>query len=255
MLGKYCAPGGTDQLAEFTCRKLEMNDVGQRMCACGGPFCAIFFGIGLLIAGFVPPPSPALTAEAIAAVYRSHTNGIRAGMILGLFGMVGYISLVVVISVQLRRIPNVGRLASYLQLGAGSIGVLTVMFPIMIFATTAFRPERDPRLTQLLNDLGWLIIIPAFPTFIAQFTAIALGIFQDKSSRPVFPRWAAYFNLWVALLFVPGALAYFFLTGPFAWNGLFSFWLAASAFFFWLLAMTWLTLKALDGAAPPAEGS
>lgn len=83
---------------------------------------------------------------------------------------------------------GISGLPPILQLGAGSIGVLTVMFPIMIFAITAFRPERDPQLTQLLNDAGWLIIIPAFPTFIAQFADIAFGTLQDKSAIPVFLR-------------------------------------------------------------------
>ena len=123
------------------------------------------------------------------------------------------------------------------------------MFPVMILGVAAFRPERDPQITQALNDLAWLIIIPAFPTFIAQFLAIAFGIFQDTTPTPVFPRWAAYFNAWAAVLFVPGGFAYFFRTGPFAWNGLLAFWVAAGAFFVWLLVMTWLTLRAINNEA------
>jgi hypothetical protein len=226
-----------------------MNSLDQKICAWGGPFCAAAIGAGLLLAGFVPPPSPALDAHQIAAIYRDHAGAIRCGMVLALFGIAGYAALVGVVSVQLHRIEGVGRLAPYVQLGAGAIGVLTVMFPLMIFATAAFRPERDPALTELLNDLGWLVIIPAFPTFLAQFGAIALGILQDEGARPVFPRWAAYFNLWVGILFVPGGFAYFFRSGPFAWNGLFSFWIAATAFFAWLLVMTWLVLTAIKGEA------
>jgi hypothetical protein len=222
-----------------------MRSSDQIICAWGGPFCAASFGAGLLLAGFVPPPSPTLTAVQIAHIYTNHATGIRAGMILGLVGMVGFIALVAAISAQMRRMQSRSSLPVYLQLGAGSIGVLTVMFPIMVFAITAFRPERDPQLTQLLNDVGWLIVIPAFPTFIAQFGAIAFGILQDQSPAPVFPRWAAFFNAWVALLFVPGGFAYFFRTGPFAWDGLLAFWVAAGAFFFWLIVMTWLTLKAI----------
>ena len=223
-----------------------MNYFDQKMCAWGGPFCAAFLGVGLLMAGFVPPPSPMLTANEIAAIYASNASMIRAGMVLGLFGIAGYAALVGGISAQLRRIPGVGHLPPHLQTTAGSIGILTVMFPVMIFAVAAFRPERDPQLTQMLNDLGWLVIIPAFPTFIAQMLAIALGILQDKGPTPVFPRWAAYFNVWVAVLFIPGGFAYFFRTGPFAWDGLLAFWLAASAFFAWLLVMPWLMLRTIQ---------
>jgi hypothetical protein len=222
-----------------------------KICAWGGPFCAVFLGVGLLLAGFVPPPPPTLTPEQIATVYQANATLIRIGMILGLVGIAGWAALVGSISVQLRRIHGAGRLGAYLQLGAGSIGVLTVMLPIMIFAIAAFRPERNPALTQLLNDTGWLIIIPAFPTFVAQFLGIALAVLRDTATRPVYPRWSAYFNLWAGLLFLPGALSYCFRTGPFAWNGIFAFWIAAAAFFLWLLVMTWLTLAAINSAASP----
>ncbi|MEC9358561.1 MAG: hypothetical protein VX836_11915 [Pseudomonadota bacterium] len=164
----------------------------------------------------------------------------------GLVGIAGFAMFVAAISAQMRRMQGIGPLAPYLQLGAGSIGVLTVMFPIMIFAIAAFRPERDPQLTQLLNDVGWLIIIPAFPTFLAQFLAIAFGALRDQGAEPVFPRWVAYFNVWVGLLFVPGAFAYFFRTGPFAWDGLLAFWIAAGAFFAWLVTMTPVLLRAIN---------
>lgn len=47
----------------------------------------------------------------------------------------------------------------------------------------------------------------------------------------------------------PGAFAYMFRTGPFAWNGLLAFWLAASAFFAWLITMMCLTLRAISAEA------
>lgn len=225
-----------------------MSLTDQKLCAWGGPFFVACFGPGLFLADFIPPPSPTLDAEQVAAFYAGNVNGIRIGMILGLLGIAGWVTLVGSISAQMRRMQLTSRLASDLQLGAGMIGVLTVMLPIMIFAITAFRPERDPGLTQLLNDVGWLIIIPAFPTFIGQFLGIALGSFGDRRPEPVFPRWAGYFNLWVAVLFVPGGVAYFFRTGPFAWSGLLAFWVAASAFFIWLLVMPWLVLRAIGDA-------
>lgn len=229
-----------------------MCKIDQNLCAWGGIFCAVTFGIGLFMAGFVPPPSPNLSAEAVAAIYRGNANMIRGGMVLGLLGMAGYAAFVGVIAAQMWRMDTASRLPALLQLGAGSIGVLTVMFPIMIFAATAFRPERAPELTQMMNDLGWLIIIPAFPTFIAQFGAIAAGSLLDRNERPVFPRWAAYFNIWVTMLFLPGGFAYFFRTGPFAWDGLFDFWLAAGAFFAWLMVMTPLVLRAIRESQPHA---
>jgi hypothetical protein len=230
-----------------------MSLTDQKFCAWGGWFFVLCFGPGLFLASFVPPPAPTLTPEQVAAFYTEHATGIRAGMILGLLGLTGWITLVGAISAQMRRMRLSSSLPHGLQLGAGMIGVLTVMLPIMIFATIAFRPERDPAVTQGLNDLGWLIIIPAFPTFLAQFLGLALGILQDRSAEPVYPRWVAYFNMWVGLGFMPGAFSYFFRTGPFAWSGLFAFWVAASAFFIWLLVMPYVTVQAVNRARRAQE--
>jgi hypothetical protein len=41
------------------------------------------------------------------------------------------------------------------------------------------------------------------------------------------------------VLFVPGLFVGFFVRGPFAWNGILSFWVAAAAYGTWLLAMAW----------------
>lgn len=209
----------------------------ERICAWGGPLCAALFGVGLLLAGFVPPPSPTASAAEIAEFYASNAIQIRAGTVLGLSGLIGYLALVGAISGQMRRMEIRSAAPRYLQLGAGSVGMLTVMLPIMVFAIAAFRPERSPELTQMLNDMGWLVIIPAFPTFIAQFGAIAAAVFSDRRAQPVYPRWVGYFNVWIAILFVPGGFAYFVRTGAFAWDGLLAFWAAAGAFFAWLLVM------------------
>ena len=216
----------------------------EKIGAWGGPFCAALFGAGLLIAGFVPPPSPTLAAGEIARIYMENGTRIAAGMVIGLFGFAGYLALVAAISSQMQRMRLPSRASCHLQLGAGSVGVLTVMLPSMVFAATGFRPERSAELTQSLNDLGWLVIIPAFPTFIAQFSAITAATFSDSSPQPVYPRWVGYFNVWIAILFVPGGFAYFVRTGPFAWDGILAFWGAAGAFFAWLLVMCWQVLSA-----------
>ena len=48
----------------------------------------------------------------------------------------------------------------------------------------------------------------------------------------------------MAFLFAPSCLLTFFKTGPFAWNGLLSFWVAAGAFGAWFLVMTPLMVRA-----------
>jgi hypothetical protein len=107
----------------------------------------------------------------------------------------------------------------------------------MVMIVASFRPERDPQLTQTLNDLAWIPFIMVFPPVMIQALSIAVAIL-NKPDQDVFPRWLAYFNVWCAVLFLPAVLIPFFKRGPFAWHGLLEFWLAAVVFFGWFAVMT-----------------
>ena len=107
----------------------------------------------------------------------------------------------------------------------------------------------------MFNDAGWLMFLMPFTTFIVQNFAIGLAILGDRSAQPVFPRWVAYFNFWVAVLFLPGGLLTFFKSGPFAWNGLFAFWVPFVVFFTWYILMFALLRKGIiaQATASPAR--
>ena len=223
-----------------------MNSTAQKVFAYGGPVCALAFGAGLFLMGFVPPPRPSLSPEEIAAIYRQDYPAIRVGVMISLFGLSAWAAYVGVISTQLLRIKGVSRLGALTHLGAGSAGVLTVLIPLMLIGICAYRPERDPVLIQTLNDAVWLSFMMPFSTFLTQFTAFAVAVLGDKSPAPVFPRWTAYVCLWAGLQFAAGGFALFFKTGPFAWNNLFPFWLGGGAFFLWLVVLTPCVLRAID---------
>ncbi len=101
----------------------------------------------------------------------------------------------------------------------------------------AFRPDRAPELTVTLTDLAWILFVTPIGPFIAQNLAVAGAVLTDRASTPVFPRWVGYANLWIALLFCPAGLAYFFKGGPFAWQGIFAFWLGLVMYSAWLVVM------------------
>ncbi len=63
------------------------------------------------------------------------------------------------------------------------------------------------------------------------------AIMSVQHEQPIFPRWVGYFNIWVAVLFIPGGLLTFFKTGPVAWNGLLAFWMPVVVFFAWYIVM------------------
>ena len=76
----------------------------------------------------------------------------------------------------------------------------------------------------MLNDMSWLMFLGIISSACVQVAALGLAILLDKRTKPVFPRWAGYFNIWVALIWVPAAIIPFFKTGPLAWNGVFAWW-------------------------------
>ncbi len=208
------------------------------LCAWSGPMFMVVFGVGFWwIAGFVPPPSPSLSAADVAALYQQHTTSIRLGLAIALGSCGLIVPFVGLISAQIRRIQGISPAFCYAQLGAGSAGVLVLIIPMLVLEAVTYRPERDPNLTQMLNDLGWLMFIMPFTLASIQGAVLAAAILLDEAKRPVFPRWVAYFNIWVALLFIPGAVAVFFKSGPFAWNSVFPFWIPLVVFGSWFLVM------------------
>jgi hypothetical protein len=225
----------------------------QRVCAWCGIICPVLFFLGLLAAGFLPPMSPSLSAAEVAAHYQQHTTGIRLGAGLVFLSSMFYVWFTAVISGQMRRIPGVHPTVLNAQLAAGAFACLTFLVPAMLFAVTAFRPDRSADSTQLLNDMSWIILVMPWPPFMAQYFAFAFAILSDPRPTPVFPRWLAYVDIWVVLLFTPAIVLPFFKTGPFAWNGLFVFWLPAVVFGTMFVVNTVALLKAINSEAREAE--
>ena len=198
-----------------------------------------------LLAGFVPPPAPSLPPAEVTAVYQNNTNFIRAGMVLIILSAGFVAPWTALISVQLRRIEGAARALTYTQLIAGAAGIVLFTVSAIIWATAAFRPERSPDLMVLLNDLAWISVVTPVGPFLLQNIAIGLAILQDRGALPIFPRWAGFLNFWVALGLLPGVMGIFFKHGPFAWNGLFVFWIPLTVFGAWYVVMFVLLLQAI----------
>jgi hypothetical protein len=115
----------------------------QRICAASGIICPVLFFLGLLAAGFLPPLAPGLLAAEVAAYYQAHTTGIRIGAALIFLSSMFYVWFTAVISDQIRRIPGLHPTALNAQLAAGAFACLTFLVPAMLFAVTAYRPDRS----------------------------------------------------------------------------------------------------------------
>jgi len=205
----------------------------QRACTWAGPaFVAVFFG-GIMCAGWLPPLSANMTADEVARLYVEDGDRIAVGAILiGTAGMFQGIW-AAVMSTQMRRIEGDRPVMTYAQLAAGGVGILVVVLPFVFFSLAAYRPERNPEITQAFHDIGWISLVGVGWPAILQALAVGIATLSDRGTRPVFPRWFGYFNLWMAFAFVPGPLLVLFETGPFAWHGFAVFWIPAAVFGLW----------------------
>jgi len=225
-----------------------MNPKYQRLSLWVALVGIILGGIGFVAcAKFMPPISPALTAEEIVNLYLTDTNLKRMGFALSMLGNGLYFPLVAVIAVQMRRMEGgITGVMGYIQISSGAVNALLLLLPSLFFTAAAFRPERSPEITMALHDVGWFIAVMPVSSFMIQQFAIALAIFDDKSKVPVFPRWVAYMNIWVALLYLPAYLDTFFKHGPFAWNGILAFWIPGLTFaLLWIPVMYVYLFKAI----------
>jgi hypothetical protein len=234
---------------------MDPQMIFQRICAWAGVICVTMFFAAFFLAGFVPPLSPALPPAEVAAHYQEHLGGIRVGAGVMLISGAFYAVFTGLISAQMRRIPGIHPTVIYAQLAAGAFGCLTFLVPAMLFAATAFRPDRDPALTQLLNDLSWIMLVMPWPPFMAQNFAFAFAILCDRRERPLFPRYVAYVNIWAPLVFSPAIALPFFKTGPLAWSGLFVIWIPAFVFIAQFVVNTTALLRAIkdEEQHAPAE--
>jgi hypothetical protein len=217
----------------------------QRICIwCAVPFGLLFF-VGLLLAGWLPPPSPSDPAAVTAQHYAEYRNGILAGSLIIMFAGTLCVPFSAAIASQIRRVESRLHPIAYVQLGAGAVVAVGFIIPTFFWVAAAFYPGVDPALLRILTAAGWLPMMGAIPPAILQNLSIAVAALADRNSETVFPRWVGYFNIWVSLLFLPAGLVFFFHDGPFAWNGTLTFWLAAPVFGVWLIVMLVVVLRAI----------
>lgn len=199
----------------------------------------IWISAFLLFPGFTPPMSPTMSAEQVAAFYRdpAHLSRIRGSMILFNWFCVGLIPVLILIMMQIRRMAHRTPIFAYCMLGCAAGGPTIFLVANIFWLLAAFRPERNPELTQMYNDLAWITFTTGVPFLIAQSVILALAIYFDDPQQPVLPRWVAHFNLIIAAALVPAAFVALTLSGPVAWDGVLSFWLKNIAIGVWIVVM------------------
>lgn len=219
----------------------------DRICAWCGPAFVILF---VLLWGYVgqnlPNPSPALSPTELADRYLNNLSSIRIGFISSLIVIVLYMAWTSLLSSQMSRIEGTSRTLTYLQLIGGALTVMVVSFSAMYWCVAAFRPERTPELFTLLTDTGWLCIDLQYPCTQLQMWALAIVALHDRSKTPLLPRWACWLTIWAAISFFPASLTGVMKIGPFAWNGVLSYYFPYFCWLCWFSVTSFYMIKEVN---------
>jgi len=221
-----------------------MNSQGQRILLWTTPAA----GLGFLLAywlfpAFSPPLSPTLTPEEVASFFRDNVSAVLGVAVLCNMIGVSLIPLFAVVAAQMSRIGSSSSVFSYAYIMCVGVGTTSFVLADYCWAMAAFRPDRDPQLISLLNDMAWFFFIAPVGAIIAQNLCLALAIYLDTRETPVFPRWVAHFNVVTAVLMAPAAFSFMYKTGPLAWDGSLSFTLRLATYTVYVAVMFLVMLR------------
>jgi hypothetical protein len=107
--------------------------------------------------------------------------------------------------------------------------------------------------------LGWMVIDLAYMVTSWQIIAASIVFLRDKREKKLVPAWVSWWGYVTVASFFPVSLIPFFKTGPWAFQGLFNFWIAFPTWYIWIVSMSIYIIKAVnriqveDGAAVKDE--
>lgn len=217
------------------------------------PLVALLVGAFVLFPGFIPPVSPAASAEEVATFYRQDLSRVRYSMILFNWFGVALIPIVLLIAERMRAMAHRTPVLRYCVIGVAGGAPIVFLTSTVFWLLAAFRPERSPDLTLMTNDLAWITFTCGVPFLVALYLFLALAVLWDAQAQPVFPRWVAWFNVAIAAAVAPAGFSGLTKSGVFAWDGLVSFWVKNVAFLLWIVVMAVMLRPAMARAGEVTE--
>lgn len=209
-----------------------------------------FLLVGMATAGFLPSQPPSLTPEEVAAVYVGEDIWrIRIGMVIALIGSMLYVPWTAILAKLIMRVEGKVGILTICQIIAGCTNVLLTAYPTGYWMLGSFRPDRNPELIQLIQDISWTQFLGVITPFYFVPISIAIAALMDKDPNPLIPRWVGWFNIWFEVTLLPLTIVFWVQHGPFSWNGVFGFYLPFIVFFIWFFVMTYVIRKSIDRIA------
>ncbi len=223
----------------------EMNPLVMRVFLWSGVvvIVALIVAQGFIM-GFIPGISPNLSAQETARYFIENKDRILLGSLIQCICWCLYGTWAIPIILFIRKMERGMPALTYASLvNVGGGWVFFILIP-MTWTAIAFRADTlDPQIIQIMNDWVWFDWLFTWPSFSIWMFIIAAAIFMDHNVPSLYPRWVAFFNVWSGILICPAGLIGFFKKGPFAYDGMISFWFAVFVFFGWMAVMTITTFR------------
>jgi hypothetical protein len=219
-----------------------------KILAWAGPvFLAAVFGLWGLLARNMPPFPPSATPDEVKA----HFQEFRLPLLIALSICVTMTALYMAWSVAVARVmesvEGPGGLLSKLEMMGGTITCAPVMVTLAIWLTAAHEVNYlSPEVMHMLYWMGWLLFDLAYFVTSLQIAAVCIVFMRDKREKKLVPDAVSWWG-WVtfASFFAVSAIP-FVTTGPLAFNGMISFWIAFFTWFFWIPSLSFFIIKAIS---------
>jgi hypothetical protein len=222
----------------------------MRVCAyCGFLFAFLWPFAALVIAKgqYILPPSADAPVSEVIAEYTNHLTSTRIAVTVMIFSTICYTMWGMSVSMLTKKREGDFPILFYIQVVSLTTCVVVIFLIAYFWAGASWRAgETDDSATRALHDMGWLGVLYTGAPFATYMMALAGQTLTDPSPKPIFPRWSAYFNMFVTVFMFEAAGILFFKTGPLSQNGIAVFWIPMIAFFTWIIVFARLTLKAID---------
>lgn len=235
----------------------QVTTRARLLCAWSGAAYVVLVFIAVWpMAKMFPPPAPSLSMNEIYTFVQENRNGIRLGMVVQMLAAAAAIPFTGVVAHYTAQAEgHVGALTVSVTLGGMALCLLT-FYPAMWLLLHLYRVELSPELVYHGVGGFWLQFVGGITTFYPVLIVMAICAFGDQRKRPLYPRWFGYFCLWNLLMFVPGLVAFFLYSGPFAWNGLLALWVPLFVLVVWFgLVIHYLRIAILRDAEQEAVGN
>ena len=223
-----------------------MNTRIEKACLWSGYAFFVLYLLGIVVfAGFIPPPAPSWSGQAIADFFGQHQFRILVGMTICAFASVLYLPWGVSIFGEMLRMERSRfPLLSIIEVISAGLGAVFFAISPIMWLAIAYRTGHAADTVLVLNDFAWISWIVTWPFFALQAGVLGLCILGHE--EVILPRWSGYFSIWFAVSMIPASLIVFFYHGPLTWNGILGLYLPLSMFAIWYQVMTYYVNKSIS---------